>query len=237
MSVKLMVEVLDHYHGPHSRKLWLIAWAEKVKAGSRTGYCKREVLAARLGRSPSRVSGIARELEDEGTIKRLGGGVWGKATVYELLPLAPAQGQPRGDPTQGQPRADPTAEPGTDAQGQPRANSQGQPRADPNPHNPHKPSSASPRTPRTGSRGRAAATDDLDFALRTTSDPGEMLARLGVPADRIEPAYRLLASLTPDVGGYLRAKSRSPEEFMRWLTRELAEQATGADDDGEEFTW
>ncbi|MGH3192688.1 MAG: hypothetical protein ACRDOL_36660 [Streptosporangiaceae bacterium] len=128
MSVKLVVEVLDHYHGPHARKLWLIAWAEKVPGdGSRIGYCKREVLVARLGRSPSRVSGIARELEDEGTIKRLGGGVWGKTAVYELMPLDlaqgqpradPAQGQPRTHPTQGQPRAHPTAEPETDSQGQ-----------------------------------------------------------------------------------------------------------------------
>jgi len=138
MGVKLMVEVLDHYHGPHARKLWLIAWAEKVTDdGSRTGYCKREVLAARLGRSQSRVSGIARELENEGTIKRLGGGVWGKTTVYELLPLEAAQGQPRAHPTQGQPRAHPTAEPGPHAQGQPRAHAQGQPRAHPNPH--HRP--------------------------------------------------------------------------------------------------
>ena len=97
-----MVEVLDHYHGPHARKLWLIAWAEKVKDdGSRTGYCKRDVLAARLGRSPSRVSHIASELEDEGTIKRLGGGVWGKSAVYELLPLDTAQGQPRADAQKG----------------------------------------------------------------------------------------------------------------------------------------
>lgn len=133
-----MVEVLDHYHGPHTRKLWLTAWAEKVPSdGSRTGYCKRDVLAARLGVSVSRASKIARELEDEGTIKRLGGGVWGKAAMYELLPL---------DASQGDPRAHPTAEPEPHSQGDPRSHAQGDPRAHPNPHNPHKPSSASRRT-------------------------------------------------------------------------------------------
>jgi hypothetical protein len=61
-----------------------------------------------------------------------------------------------------------------------------------------------------------------DFALSTTSDPREILARLGVAADQIEPAYRLLAGLTPDVVGYLRSKSGDLEAFMRWLGRELA---------------
>ena len=232
MSIKLMVEVLDHYHGPHARKLWLLAWAEKVPDdGSRTGYCKREVLVARLGRSPSRVSGIARELEDEGVTKRLGGGVWGRATVYELLPLAAVQGQLRADPTQGQPRADPTAEPRPHSQGQPRTDAQGQPRADPNPHNPHKPSSSSARTPRTGSRGEPAATaDDDDLNLSTTDDPREMLARFGTTQEQIEPAFRLLARLTPDVAGYLRAKCGSPDEFMRWLRRQLTDQDADAGD-------
>ena len=137
MSIDLVAEVLDHYHGPHARKLWLIAWAEKVPRGSRAGYCKRSVLAARLDVSMSRVSGIARELEDEGALKRLGGGVWGKAAMFELSPLDDAQGQSRADPMQGQPRADPTGAPEPHAQGQPRADAQGQPRADPNRHNRH----------------------------------------------------------------------------------------------------
>jgi hypothetical protein len=180
MSVKLIVEVLDHYHGPHARKLWLIAWAEKVPSdGSRAGYCKREVLAARLGVSASRASKIARELEDEGVIKRLGGGVWGKAAVYELLPLDTSQGDPRahpaqgdsGDhPAQGDPRTHPMAEPEPHAQGDPRSHAQGDPRAHPNPHIPHKPSSASRRTTRTGSRGEPAATDDDDDSSIQSAD-------------------------------------------------------------------
>ena len=204
MSIDLVVEVLDHYHGPHSRKLWLIAWAEKVPKGSRTGYCKRSVLAARLDVSMSRVSGIARELEDEGMLKRLGGGVWGKAAMFELSPLDDAQGQSRADPMQGQPRADPTGvpephaqgQPRADAQGQPRADAQGQPRADPNPHNRHnrqEPSrareAAQPpnRDPRLILAGLDATDQEIDFILgklqadpRYRDDPaGHLMDRIG----------------------------------------------------------
>jgi len=234
MGVKLMVEVLDHYHGPHARKLWLIAWAEKVTDdGSRTGYCKREVLAARLGRSQSRVSGIARELENEGTIKRLGGGVWGKTTVYELLPLEAAQGQPRAHPTQGQPRAHPTAEPGPHAQGQPRAHAQGQPRAHPNPDNPDKPSSSSPRTPRTGSRGLAAATaDDEDHPLKHTArDPRAILDGLpGVDGRlrefiiaRFEDEEGIRGEALADRLLQLVGEGTAPS-LVSWARRALAEQ-------------
>jgi hypothetical protein len=114
VSIELIVEVLDCYHGPYARKLWLIAWAEKVSNdnGSRTGFCKRTDLADRLGVSPARVSGIARELEGEGVIKRLGGGYHNQAAVYELLSLA------AGTVPKGKPRADPSnpmkGEPGTD---------------------------------------------------------------------------------------------------------------------------
>ena len=198
MGIALMVEVLDHYHGPRSRKLWLIAWAEKVTEGLRTGYCKRAILAHRLGVTPARVSNIARELEDEGTVKRLGGGVWGKTAVFELLPLDGAQGNPRANPTQGNPRANPTKAPRANAQGNPRANAQGNPRANPNPDNPDKPSSSSPRTTRTGSRGLAAATADDDFDSSTTNEP----APAPEPAPRepirvVEPEPAIARPRTP----------------------------------------
>ena len=54
-----------------------------------------------------------------------------------------------------------------------------------------------------------------------------MLARYGAAQEQIEPAFRLLAGLTPDVAGYLRAKSGSPEEFMRWVRRQLDGQDGG----------
>ena len=61
----------------------------------------------------ARVSQIARELEDEGVIKRLGGGWSGRITRYELLSLTAgtgAKGKPRADPTspmKSEPGADP----------------------------------------------------------------------------------------------------------------------------------
>jgi hypothetical protein len=196
VSIDLVAEVLDHYHGTHARKLWLIAWAEKVSNddGSRTGYCKRTIIAARLGVSESRASGLARELEAEGTIKRLGGGVWGKTATFELLPLDAAQGQPRAHPTQGQPRADPTGapephaqgQPRPRAQGQPRPRAQGQPRADPNPHNPDNPQEPS-------------------ALARAASDPRAILAGLGGLDLKDDEISFVITELGPrdDLAGYL----------------------------------
>ena len=74
VGIRLVTEVLDRYHGPDARKLWLIAWAEKANDGTRAGWPTREVLAHRTGRSPSRASHIAEELVAEGVLKRDGGG-------------------------------------------------------------------------------------------------------------------------------------------------------------------
>ncbi|HEY2087875.1 MAG TPA: hypothetical protein VGH54_17895 [Mycobacterium sp.] len=74
MGIRLVSEVLDHYHGPDARKLWLLAWAEKANDRTRAGWPTREVLARRTGRSPSRVSHVADELVTEGVLKRDGGG-------------------------------------------------------------------------------------------------------------------------------------------------------------------
>lgn len=242
-----MVEVLDHYHGPHARKLWLIAWAEKANDGSRTGYCKREVLAARLGRSPSRVSHIAYELEAEGTIKRLGGGVWGKATVYELLPLDTAQvaagqlpaqgaaGQLPMDTAQGAARQLPTGDAGQlpmSATGQLPMSA---PATHPIPDNPDKPSSSSPRTPRTGSKRRAAATADDDF--------NSICHKLGATGPERDLIRSMLGAQTVirDHNAYLRQHldSDGGESFMRHVRRLAveadAEPAGQDDDDGGEF--
>ena len=70
MGIRLVTEVLDRYHGPDARKLWLIAWAEKANDRTRAGWPTREVLAHRTGRSPSRASHIAEELVTEGVLKR-----------------------------------------------------------------------------------------------------------------------------------------------------------------------
>ena len=82
-----MVEVLDHYHGPHARKLWLIAFAESANNRTRTGWSPRWKLAHRSDISPHHATHTAGELIREGVIKRHGGGYRGQAAVYELLPL------------------------------------------------------------------------------------------------------------------------------------------------------
>jgi hypothetical protein len=87
MSVRLMVEVLDHYHGPHVRKLWLMAFADAASDDTRTGWCPRWKLAHRADVSPEHATRVAGELAREGVIKRHGGGYRGQAAMYELLPL------------------------------------------------------------------------------------------------------------------------------------------------------
>jgi hypothetical protein len=91
MGIRLVCEVLDHYSGPDARKLWLIAWAEKANDRTRAGWPTREVLVHRTGRSPSRVSHIAEELETGGVLKRDGGGNRSGPARYILLPLDSAQ--------------------------------------------------------------------------------------------------------------------------------------------------
>lgn len=88
MGIKLVVEVLDRYHGPNPRKLWLIAFAEAARDQTRTGWQPRKKLAHRVGVSEPRASNIAAELVAEGVIKRDGGGFNGKSARYVLLPLA-----------------------------------------------------------------------------------------------------------------------------------------------------
>jgi hypothetical protein len=216
VSITLMVEVLDHYHGPHSRKLWLIAWAEKVTEGSRAGYCRRTILAARLGVSPGRASQIAREIQDEGAIKRLGGGVGAKPVTYELLPLDTAQGKPRANPPQGKPRANPQdaveGKPRANAQGKPRANAEGKPRANPNLDSPEEPSSLSPaeRDLADGLGWLGATERETEFVITAIrADPGvrnrtayiRKILDSGDPADLLDRARRDLADADADGGG------------------------------------
>jgi hypothetical protein len=87
MGIRLVTEVLDRYHGPDARKLWLVSWAEKANDRTRAGWPTREVLAHRTGRSPSRVSHISDELVTEGVLKRDGGGNRSGPARFILLPL------------------------------------------------------------------------------------------------------------------------------------------------------
>ena len=119
MGIKLVIEVLDQYHGPDARKLWLIAWAEKANDRTRAGWPTREVLAHRTGRSPSRASHIAEELVTEGVLKRDGGGNRGGPARYILLPVTNAgKSAPRAHPKGGVKGAD-EAHPATPSMGAP----------------------------------------------------------------------------------------------------------------------
>jgi hypothetical protein len=89
VGVRLMAEVLDHYHGTDMRKVWLLAFAENASDQTRQGWPGRQLMTHRTGKSASRVSHIASELVGEGAIKRVGGGGRHRGEVrYELLPLA-----------------------------------------------------------------------------------------------------------------------------------------------------
>jgi hypothetical protein len=102
MGIRLVTEVLDSYHGPDARKLWLLAWAEKANDGTRAGWPAREVLARRTGRSPSRASHIADELVTEGVLKRDGGGNRSGPARFILLTLATdGKGAPKAHPSDG----------------------------------------------------------------------------------------------------------------------------------------
>jgi hypothetical protein len=93
MGVRLVVEVLDCYHGPPRHKLWLLALAESANDKSRQGWPTREELARRAGVSQSRASHIATALEGEHAIKRIGTpGKHRGRQAYELLAVVHSQG-------------------------------------------------------------------------------------------------------------------------------------------------
>lgn len=70
VSIRLIAEVLDHYHGPPRHKLWLVAFAENANDDTRAGWPSRRLLAERADVSETRASHIATELVAEGVIKR-----------------------------------------------------------------------------------------------------------------------------------------------------------------------
>ena len=97
MGVKLMVEVLDRYHGPN--KLWLVGFAEQANDETRVGWPRRDLLARRADVMPWRSSHIAAELVAEGTIKRPDWepdeGRDRRRAAYILLPLAGSDARKR----------------------------------------------------------------------------------------------------------------------------------------------
>jgi hypothetical protein len=160
MGVRLMIEVLDHYHGPPRHKLWLIAFAESARDRTRRGWVPRYKLAHRADVSGPRASNIAAALIAEGVVKRHGGGYHGQAAIYELLPLAeraplperPVKGSPRPNPSKGSEWGPKGSESGP----------KGSPRPNPIPQSPHIPSSARARARGPARIIRAAYPDATD---------------------------------------------------------------------------
>jgi hypothetical protein len=88
VSINLVVEVLEHYHGNPRHKLWLLALAEVANDDTRMGWPSRRLLAERADVSPSRASHIATALVAEGVILRDAAGRRGRgSTRYVLAPL------------------------------------------------------------------------------------------------------------------------------------------------------
>jgi hypothetical protein len=95
VSIHLIEEVFDHYHGPVRHKLWLLAFAGYANDETRTGWPSRRLLAERIGVSVTRASNIATELVAEGVIKRDDAGRRGRgASRYVLMPLTPNEVRP-----------------------------------------------------------------------------------------------------------------------------------------------
>ena len=125
MGIRLVCEVLDHYHGPDARKLWLISWAESANDRTRAGWPTRDLLSRRTGRSASRVSHISEELVAEGILKRDGGGNRSGPARFILLPFATDE--------KSAPRAHPSSTRKSAAKAHPEAELKGAPRAHPKP--------------------------------------------------------------------------------------------------------
>lgn len=98
MGVRLIVEVLDRYHGEAHRKLWLAAFAESANDKTRQGWPPREELASRADVSPSRASNIATALIGEGVLRRDRGGNRSGPAKYTLLELTPVGVLKKGSP-------------------------------------------------------------------------------------------------------------------------------------------
>jgi hypothetical protein len=99
VGIRLVVEVLDRYHGPAVQKLWLLALAEQANDRTRQGWPARELLAARTGVSGARASNIATALCREHVIKRVGGGGRNRGPAqYEILAAFHSQGALRANP-------------------------------------------------------------------------------------------------------------------------------------------
>ena len=176
MGIRLVCEVLDHYHGPDSRKLWLVAFAEKANDRTRTGWPTRDVLAHRTGRSASRVSHIAEELAAEGVLKRDGGGNRSGPARFILLPLGTAE--------KGAPRAHPKPEVEGAAETHPLSPVKSAARAHP------KPEVKGAESARKGAESARKGADSISLPAETGSLP------LTIPSE-VQPSENLVVANAP----------------------------------------
>jgi hypothetical protein len=187
MGIRLVCEVLDHYHGPDARKLWLISWAEKANDRTRAGWPTRDLLAHRTGRSASRVSHISDELIAEGILKRDGGGNRSGPARFILLPLAAEEmgalsTHPKAE-VKGVPRAHPSAGEKSAAQAHPKPEVKGAESARKGAESARKGADPTPRPAEIGS---------LPLIIPSEVQPSEDMAGADAPA--APTAQTILAS-------------------------------------------
>ena len=175
MGVRLICEVLDHYHGPDARKLWLISWAESANDRTRTGWPTRDLLAHRTGRSASRVSHISDELIAEGILKRDGGGNRSGPARFILLPFAADE--------KGAPRTHPSSARKSAAKAHPEAEVKGAPRTHP------KPEVKGAESARKGAESARKGADPKPLPAETGSLP------LSIPSE-VQPSKEPTAAAT-----------------------------------------
>lgn len=90
MSVRMMVEVLDHAPRelPDVQHRTLVALAERMNDKTRTGFHPRAELAHRISRSERSTARILADLVERGLLTVVKKAGRGRATVYRMAPLA-----------------------------------------------------------------------------------------------------------------------------------------------------
>lgn len=114
MSVRLMVEVIDHAPRelPDVQHRALIAVAERMNDRTRTGFHPLDELAHRISRSRPTATRTLRALTERGLLEVVSKAGRGKATVYFMPPLVSAEAPDAGDDLSDEEPSEGAAEPG-----------------------------------------------------------------------------------------------------------------------------
>ena len=99
MSVRMMVEVIDHAPRelPDVQHRTLVALAERMNDRTRTGFHPLDELAHRISRSRPTATRTLRALTERGLLEVVSKAGRGKATVYFMPPLVSAERPAAGD--------------------------------------------------------------------------------------------------------------------------------------------